>query len=278
MTRIFAMALTLFGIAGTATTARTTLAAVHIADNPVADPSADPATDLVQRVHDQATQPEETALMTMRLIEAGGKVRERRARYAQRQTSAGSSTSARLIRFSAPPEMNGSGVLTIERSGQADDQWLYLPAYHTSRKVPANSRTDRYMGTDFAFEDVSADKIAANRYATMGSARLGDRTYSKIEQTPRDRREVSSYGRKMLFIDPERLLIGRIDLYDRSGTLIKQLEGSGAVRIGTVWRWSQMAMTDLRIRHRTVIDYSDRQIGSGAGADLFTVRSLERGR
>jgi hypothetical protein len=29
---------------------------------------------------------------------------------------------------------------------------------------------------------------------------------------------------------------------------------------------------------RTVIDYSDRQIGSGAGADLFTVRSLERGR
>ena len=82
MTRILALALTLFGIAGTATTASTTLAAVHIADNPVADPSTDPATDLVQRVHDQATQPEETALMTMRLIEAGGKVRERRARYA----------------------------------------------------------------------------------------------------------------------------------------------------------------------------------------------------
>jgi hypothetical protein len=239
---------------------------------------AEGAIDLVRRVHNQSTQSEETATMSMHLVDAAGKVRERKAGYFQRQISPGASTSSRLIRFSAPPEMDGSGVLTIERSGGADDQWLYLPAYHASRKIPASNRTDRYMGTDFAFEDVSADKIDSYAYTAVGSVVIAGHQYSMIEQKPRNAQETTSYGRKLLFVDPEKLLIGRIDFFGRSNTLIKRLEGSNATQVGNIWRWNRMTMTDFRIQHRTIIDYSDRRIGKGAQADLFTVRSLERGR
>lgn len=243
-----------------------------------ADRVTDRAVDLVQRVHDQATQDEETASMAMRLIDAEGKVRARKASYAQRRTEPGAATSARLIRFSAPPEMDGSGILTIERNGPADDQWLYLPAYHSSRKIPSSNRTDRYMGTDFSYEDVSADRIAAYRYVFAASVVIDGRRYSQVEQTPIAEQPAAGYGRKVLFIDPERLLVRKVDLYGRTGLLIKRLEGSDPARFGAVWRWARMTMTDFRIEHSTVIDYTDRHIGSGAAASLFTVRNLERGR
>lgn len=239
---------------------------------------ADSAVDLVRQVQDQSVSPEETASMTMRLIDPDGRIRERKANYYQRQTEPGAPTSARLIRFSAPAEMDGSGVLTIEKAGGTDDQWLYLPAYHASRKIPSASRSDRYMGTDFSYEDVSADKIDTFQYAFVGTATIDGRSYREIEQKPAGPRTPSGYTRKLLFVDQERLLICRIDFFDRSDVLVKRLEGSDAARIGSVWRWKRMAMTDLRAKHRTVIDYTNRSIGTGAPANLFTVRYLERSR
>lgn len=235
---------------------------------------------LIRQVQRNMSPADESVDFDMRLIENGGAVSHRKARFSQRQKEPGTTSDLKLIRFTSPPEMDGSAVLTIENSDRADDQWLYLPAYHTSRKIPSSNRADRYMGTDFFYEDVSDDKVEEFSFTDKGGEEIEGRRYAIIEQVPVAESVIaeSAYGRKVLWVDPERLVIRRTDFFDKQDNLIKREESSGAEQVEGRWRWTKNQMLDLRINHRTEIDYFNRRLNQGIGEALFTVRSLERGR
>lgn len=242
-------------------------------------PAVDPV-KLMQSVENQNSPSDEVVRLSMRLVDSAGKASQRSAVFYRRQKEAGSNADMKLIRFDSPPELNGSAVMTLENTERADDQWLYLPAYRTSRKIPPGNRSDRYMGTDFYYEDVSDDKISQYRYSIVGQEKIGDRKYLLVSQTA-ESEEVSrdsAYGRKLQWVDPERYMVARIDYFDRQGTLIKRFEASQAVQVAGRWRWNTAVMTDVRLGHKTEIHYSDRRIDQGVDAALFTVRSLERGK
>jgi outer membrane lipoprotein-sorting protein len=244
-----------------------------------APPAVDPVR-LMQLVEKQNSPPDEMVRLSMRLIDSGGKTSQRSAVFYRRQKEAGSTEDMKLIRFDSPPELNGSAVLTLENATRADDQWLYLPAYRTSRKIPPGNRSDRYMGTDFYYEDVSDDKISQYRYSIVGQEKIGDRSYLLVSQAAesQEAQRESAYGRKLQWVDPERYVVARIDYFDRQGTLIKRFEASQPIQVTGRWRWNATVMSDLRLGHKTEIDYSDRKIDQGVDAALFTVRSLERAK
>ena len=75
------------------------------------------------------------------------KLRERTGTVYERQAARGALDKMRLISFHSPADIKGSGVLTIEHSDRKNDRWLYLPAYHTTRRISPANRGDRYMST-----------------------------------------------------------------------------------------------------------------------------------
>ena len=262
------------------TLAASLLLASHIAAEP-ASAAPTEAAALMRDVERNASPPDERVRIEMALVDSSGQVRRRTAMYYRRQREPGSLEDMKLIRFDSPPEMDGSAVLTLENAESADDQWLYLPAYRTSRRIPSSNRSDRYMGTDFSYEDVSDDKIPQFQYSFVGEEEIGGRTYRIVEQIPiaDEVKNESAYGRKRQWVDPERLIATRIDYFGKDGTLIKRFEASSPVQIADYWRWEQVTMTDFRIDHRTEIVYRDRAIDTGSvDTSLFTVRYLERGR
>ena len=127
---------------------------------------------LMRRVQRQEAAPDEQVQFVMQLIDACGQVRDRTGTIHERQVTPGSVDEMRLIRFHTPAEIAGSGVLTIEHSERDNDQWLYLPAYHTTRRVVPANRGDRYMGTDFLYEDIMREKLEEYRYRTLGDDTL----------------------------------------------------------------------------------------------------------
>ncbi|WP_095147763.1 outer membrane lipoprotein-sorting protein [Pseudomonas sp. Irchel s3a18] len=236
--------------------------------------------DLVLAVQRNASPADEQVEIDMLLVDKEGSSNRRTATFYQRQREPGSDQDMRLIRFSSPAEMDGSAVLTLENKGRADDQWLYLPAYHTSRKIPSSNRSDRYMGTDFFYEDVSDDKVELYDFSLISKDSLEGRDYLIVEQIPKDAqlKKETFYGKKRLWIDPERLVTGRIDFYDKAGELIKRMSSSAPQLIEKRWRMNQVEMTDFRITHKTTINYHNRKLDQGLNTQMFTVRSLERGR
>lgn len=238
------------------------------------------ASELISQLQRNASPPDEAAKFSMQLIESDGKVSHRTGVFYQKQKVADSLEDLKLVRFYSPPEMKGSGVLTIENIKRADDQWLYLPAYHTSRKIPSSNRSDRYMGTDFFYEDISDAKIEQYRFSYAGKETIDGRQYLKVEQVPTadEVKRESAYGRKVLWVDPERLVDVRVEYFDKDGQLVKRFDARKPVQFSGRWRWEEVQMVDLRSNHKTLIFYTHRTLSQGLMDSLFTVRSLERGQ
>ncbi len=236
------------------------------------------AREIMRRVLRDSRADDEVVRATMQLVDATGRVRERTAAFYFKKRAAGES--ARLIRFYTPPEFARSGILTLEHPDRDADQWIYLPAYHASRRVPPANRGDTWMGTDFTYEDITDAKIERYDYTTAGHERLNGVRCTVIEAIPRERTliEESAYAKTVFWVDPEESVALKVDYYDRSGRLFKTLTNVGLRRFGRYRRWDRSEMHDLVAHHKTVIVFGDRQIDRGLGDDYFDVHYLERGR
>ncbi|HTY77606.1 MAG TPA: outer membrane lipoprotein-sorting protein [Candidatus Bathyarchaeia archaeon] len=221
---------------------------------------------------------DEVVSVTVKLLDATGRTRQRTATFYTKKRNA--EDSARLIRFHTPPEFAHSGILTIERSDGDADQWIYLPAYHASRRVPTANRGDTWMGTDFTYEDITDPKIERYEYRTLGTDRVNGIPCTLIEAVPRERKliEESAYAKTVSCVDVEQALIVKTDYYDRSGQLFKVLTNTGPRRFGKYRRWEQAEMADQKRNHKTVLEFGERKLDRGLSDEYFDVHYLERGR
>ena len=82
----------------------------------------------------QVNQPDdETVVAEMTLAQEGGRKVRRVFRLEYLRGDDG--LDRMLIRFFYPRRMKGTGLLTIERKGRPDDQWLYLPSLRRIRRI-----------------------------------------------------------------------------------------------------------------------------------------------
>jgi len=225
----------------------------------------------------QASARDEIVDVQMRLIDANGKERRRTATLYNKKS--GRDEHLRLIRFGAPPDLAGSGILSIEQADRRADQWLYMPAYHASRRIASVNGGDTWMGTDFAYEDIVDPRLSEHRYRVLGEAAARGVTGTLLEATPRDpalARE-GAYSKRVYLIDRSKNVILRVEFYDRDGERFKTLTNDDLVLIGGYYRWRRGEMVNTRKQHRTVLEFANWRIDQGLNERYFTVRFLERG-
>src|SRR5437870_11604485 len=74
-----------------------------------------------------------------------------------------------MVRFVAPRDVENTGLLTWEAKDGNDDQWLYLPATKKPKRIAASGKKNRFMGSDFAFEDLRPESNTLNKYTLVAS-------------------------------------------------------------------------------------------------------------
>jgi hypothetical protein len=122
----------------------------------------------VHRVKDEEEQ------LVLRLVSKSGAVKERRV---VRFTMNGADDLNKiLIRFLAPRDVENTALLTWEAKDGNDDQWLYLPATRNPKRIAAAGKKNRFMGTDFTYEDLRPENLAVHSYTSAGARRSTGRT------------------------------------------------------------------------------------------------------
>jgi hypothetical protein len=222
----------------------------------------------------QARAADEVVDVRMRLVDSNGKERRRTATLYTKKS--GRDENMRLIRFETPPDLAGSGILSIEQPERHADQWLYMPAYHTSRRIASVNGGDTWMGTDFAYDDIVDPRVSDHRYQVLGEETVDGVVCTQLEATPRDPRD-ASYSKRVYWIDRKKNVIHRVEFYDRAGERFKTLANEDLVRIGGYYRWRRGEMINSRKQHRTLLEFSNWRIDQGLDDRHFTVRYLERG-
>lgn len=191
-------------------------------------------------------------------------------------------TRMQLIRFEAPADVKGTGFLSIENAGREDDTWLYLPALRKTRRIAGSDKQDSFVGTDFSYEDLEAEKLDAYRYELIGEETHDGTATWIVEAVPTDPDKIAetAYGRRELWVSKDRALIRQAKLYDKEGAYVKRLTAEDVRQVSgsQKWRPYRLVMEDVQTGDKTVLEIAAYKTDQGVPADYFSQRYLKRGR
>ena len=89
------------------------------------------------------------------------------------------------IVFRSPAKIAGMAFLLLERSGQPDEQYVYLPAYKKARRITAKERTGSFASSDFTYADLERREVKDATYAKLADEDIGKEHCNVIDATPK---------------------------------------------------------------------------------------------
>jgi hypothetical protein len=238
----------------------------------VASASSD-AKEIMAGVYQQDTSHDVTMRANLDVFDKQGLGKKKKFTY-RRLGSVGDSKT--LVVFTDPKEIRGVALLSINRQGLDDRQFLYTPATQRVRSVPAQDRSGRFIGSDFTYEDIAERVLDDFSYRLLGSDESidGHKTY-KVEATPVAPGR-SQYKYIYYWVGQDVPVILFAEMYDANGQKIRVLHASDLKRESGIWGARHTEMSSVQDATRTVLTIDQVKFNTGLDENLFTPEHLEK--
>ncbi|NOU17194.1 MAG: outer membrane lipoprotein-sorting protein [Bacteroidales bacterium] len=164
-----------------------------------------------------------------------------------------------LANMLEPISDKGIGMLTYEydASNKDNDTWLYLPSFGKVKRMISSSEgsdeSGSFFGSEFSIEDTQHRKIKDFTYKILEETIYNNRSVWIIESIPTQEKALKTkYGKIVSWVDKERFIIIKENLYDRNRNLYKQETFDDIEQIDNVWLARKITMNNL-FTHRVSI-------------------------
>lgn len=216
-----------------------------------------------------------TAEMRMTLKNRQGEESAREMRSRTLEVAADGDKS--LVIFDRPPDVKGTALLSFTHKTGPDDQWLYLPALKRVKRIASNNKSGPFMGSEFAYEDISSQEVEKYTYKYLRDEDLNGVKCFVFERYPVDKN--SGYTRQIVWMDQTEYRIQKIDYHDRKNALLKTLTFSKYQKyLDRHWRAADMYMENHQTGKTTRIEWNDYRFGVGLAPGDFDQNALARAK
>jgi len=218
-----------------------------------------------------------SADMKMLLRNKSGETSERQIRIRSKEVAGNDSGDKSLTVFDSPKDVRGTAFLSFSHIKSPDEQWLYLPALKRVKRISSANKSGPFMGSEFAFEDLSSFEVGKYRYKYLGDETLAGMPAFKIEYYPTYQH--SGYQRLVSWIDQKEYRVLKTQFYDRKNDLLKTLQyGDYQQYLGRYWRSHKMSMVNHKSEKTTELIWTNYQFKLGLDDASFNRNSLKRVR
>ena len=233
--------------------------------------SDDKALEIMKEVQRRALTDSQSYEGAIDVVDAKGKVLNKHWHY-YREGNRGNSKV--LVRFDAPPEVRGVGLLTLNHAGKHSEQWIYTPAIQRDRRIAPQEKSQRFMGTDFTNEDMEDRAIEDYDYSLIGEESFAGQLCYKIKAVYKDRSN-SQYEKLQVWVRKDIIATTYAEFYIE-GKLSKTLKWEDWEQIQYIWTPHFVEMRDLLRKSTTRIRSSNIKYNLKFEPDWFTLRNLRR--
>ena len=182
-----------------------------------------------------------------------------------------------LIVFDRPRDVKGTAFLSFTHATRPDDQWLYLPALKRVKRISSSNKSGPFMGSEFAYEDISSQEVAKYKYKFLRDDKLEGRDAFVVEQYPQYKN--SGYTRIISWIARDIYRPLKVEFYDRKNSLLKTLTYHEYKQyLNKYWRPARMEMTNHQTGKSTTLIWKSYKFNNGFTARDFDRNSLKRAR
>ena len=213
------------------------------------------AREIMEKVDDESRKSTESAFTRMKLTTckyglSGGKVkcaekaRVKLVESAQINTGKDNKDSKSIAIILEPSSEKGIGMLSYsyDDSDRDNETWLYLSALGKVKRISVRNSDDEetesasIFGTEMTTEDQETGKLDDYTYELLDQGTFRGREVAVIESTPKPHRlSKSSYGKTQSWIDTERFISLKVQMFDKYNNPIKKLEVGRVEKINNVW-------------------------------------------
>jgi hypothetical protein len=190
----------------------------------------------------------------------------------------------RIQFFLAPPEVKDTGFLTYDyySGDKDDDQWLYLPELHKTKRIASSDKSQSFMGSDFSYADMNRRVLDEWHYKILQEATVEGQKVWLIEATPINDVVTERYGytKSVVFIRQDIFFPVRAIHWLQGGDKIKYMEVKKLEQIDHIWVATETHIKTTQNKqtlHRTILTRDDIKFNQAVDENLFTIRRLEKG-
>ena len=181
-----------------------------------------------------------------------------------------------------PAAERGIGMLSFayDDSERDNETWLYLSALGRVKRIAAGNSEEEtepasLFGSEFTTEDTDTGKLEEYTINLLGEATQAGRDVWQVEMIPTaERARKTRYSRMVHYIDKERFVALRSDMYDQYEREVKRLMASRVELINGIWMARSLTMMNLvtnRLSNMAFVEiYTDLNIED----DFLTQRTL----
>lgn len=222
-----------------------------------------------------------TANMEMILIDKNGHERVRKIKTLSKDSG---KDTLKLMFFMEPADVRNTGFLTYDYySGEKDDdQWLYLPELHKTKRIASSDKSSAFMGSDFSYADMTKRVLDEWKYKLLKEAEVRGHKVWLIEAIPSNKTIEDRYGytKSILFVRQDIFMVVRAVLWVKEGKKLKYLDIKKLEQIDGIWVGTEIHMKTNKGKqtiHRSVFKWDNIKFNQDLDEKLFTIRRLEKG-
>lgn len=182
-----------------------------------------------------------------------------------------------IIIFDEPKDVRGSALLTYAHKAENDDQWLYLPKIGRVKKIASRNKSGPFMGSEFAFEDVSSQEIEKFTYEYVKESPCGDLQCFVVKRVPVSK--YSGYSSQNVWLDTLEYRTQKIEMFDRKKDPLKTFTATDFKRFeGNFWRSLTQKIVNHQNGRSTDLIFSEYEFNLDMKDSEFTKNGLKRSK
>lgn len=182
-----------------------------------------------------------------------------------------------LTIFNEPRDVKGTAFLSFSHSLEPDQQWLFLPALKRVKRISSSNKSGPFLGSEFAFEDLSSFEVDKFDYEFIQSETYNDLDMFVVKYIPKY--EHSGYTAMHVWIDKEHYRMQKINYYDRKNELLKTLEFNDYKLLNEkFWRSMEYVVANHQTGKKTTLSWRDYALGVELKTSDFSQSALKRAR
>ena len=181
-----------------------------------------------------------------------------------------------------PAAERGIGMLSFayDESDRDNETWLYLSALGRVKRIASGSSDDdtepaSVFGSEFTTEDTETGKLEEYEITVLDEVTESGRDVWKIEMLPNEERaRKSRYSKTISYIDKERYVALRTEMYDQYDKEVKRLLASRVELINDIWVARSLTMMNLVTNRLSNMAILEINTGIDVDDEFLTQRTL----
>jgi outer membrane lipoprotein-sorting protein len=174
--------------------------------------------------------------------------------------------------YLSPAREQGTKMLKLE-----NQLWIYSPSTDRTIRISGHMLRQSVMGSDLSYEDMMDDRKLTETYnaTVIGTEEVDGRKTWVLELKAKV--DDVAYATRKLWVDTERYVPLREELYAKSGQLLKRSVMSGVIKLEGRWFPSRVVYKDmLKDGDGTEFEITDIKFNQDIPEYIFTKAALKQ--